>query len=80
MNEKQYEQIFKEYELVTTKRVVLNNSYHYGFSANHNVTALDMTGEVIKELYPEYYDTFIQLVNGNETYFGNMIVTSKELF
>ncbi len=38
-----------------------------------------MTGEVIKELYPEYYDTFIQLVNGNETYFGNMIVTSKEL-
>ena len=49
MNEKQYEQIFKEYELVTTKRVVLNNSYHYGFS-------------------------------GNETYFGNMIVTSKELF
>ena len=39
-----------------------------------------MTGEVIKELYPEYYDTFIQLVNGNETYFGNMIVTSKELF
>ena len=53
---------------------------HYGFSANHNVTALDMTGEVIKELYPEYYDTFIQLVNGNETYFGNMIVTSKELF
>ena len=80
MNEKQYEQIFKEYELVTTKRVILNNSYHYGFSANHNVTALDMTGEVIKELYPEYYDTFIQLVNGNETYFGNMIVTSKELF
>lgn len=80
MNEKQYEQIFKEYDLVTTKRVVLNNSYHYGFSANHNVTALDMTGEVIKELYPEYYDTFIQLVNGNETYFGNMIVTSKELF
>ena len=80
MNENQYEQIFKEYELVTTKRVVLNNSYHYGFSANHNVTALDMTGEVIKELYPEYYDTFIQLVNGNETYFGNMIVTSKEHF
>ena len=22
-----------------------------------------MTGEVIKELYPEYYDTFVQLEN-----------------
>lgn len=45
--------------------MVLNNSYHYGFATNHNIHALDMTGEVIKELYPEYYDTFVQLVNGN---------------
>ena len=29
---------------------------------------------MIKELYPEYYDTFVQLVNGKETYFGNIIV------
>ena len=60
--------------------MVLNNSYHYGFATNHNIHALDMTGEVIKELYPEYYDTFVQLVNGTETYFGNMIVTSKKWF
>lgn len=39
-----------------------------------------MTGEVIKERYPDYYETFVQLVNGRETYFGNIFVTSKELF
>lgn len=80
MNEQQYLEIFRDYDLVTTKRVILNNSYHYGFAANHNVAALDMTGEVIKEIYPEYYDTFIKLVNENETYFGNMFVTTKTYF
>jgi hypothetical protein len=41
---------------------------------------LDTAGEVIRDLYPEYYDTFITLVHQNETYFGNMFVTSKKLF
>lgn len=76
----EYEILLKDYDLVTTKRVILNNSYHYGFSANHNIHALDTAGEVIRDLYPEYYDAYITLVHKNETYFGNMIVTSKVLF
>ncbi len=75
-----FEKLFETYDLITTLRVKLNNSYHYGFSANHNVHALDVTGEVIRELYPDYYDMFVTLVNGPETYFGNMLVTSKTLF
>ena len=74
------ENLLQEYDLITTKRVILNNSYHYGFSANHNIHALDTAGEVIRDLYPEYYDTYITLVHQNETYFGNMFVTSKVLF
>ena len=76
----EYQNLLKDYDLVTTKRVILNNSYHYGFSANHNIKALDCTGEVIRDLYPEYYDAFATLVQENETYFGNMFVTSKGLF
>lgn len=76
----EYEKLLAQYDLITTKRVKLNHSYYFGFCANHNKKALDMTGEVIKELYPTYYDTFIRLVNGTETYFGNIMVTSKELF
>lgn len=72
--------LLKEYDIITTRRVVLNNSYHYGFSANHNIAVLDMVGEVLKEKYPPYYETFIQLVNGPETYFGNLFVTGKEKF
>lgn len=78
--EAEYLKLLEEYDLITTKRVLLNNSYHFGFSANHNIHALDVTGEVIKELYPKDYETFVRLVNGPETYFGNIIVTSKALF
>ena len=42
--------------------------------------ALEMTGKVITEKYPEYADAFEQLVNGRQTYFGNILVTSKILF
>jgi len=80
LTKSEYERILKDFDIVSTKRVVLNHSYHYGFSANHNIKALDTTGEVIRDLYPEYYDAFITLVHENETYFGNMLVTSKALF
>lgn len=76
----EYEKLLEEYDLITTKRVRLNNSYHFGFSANHNIHALDVTGEVIEQLYPEYHETFLSLVHGKETYFGNIMVTSKKLF
>lgn len=76
----EYEALLREYDLVTTKRVFLNHSYYEAFSANHNRTVLDMTGEVIRERYPSYYETFVRLVNGPETYFGNILVTAKERF
>lgn len=76
----EYQKLFMDYDLVTTRKVRLTNSYHYGFSANHNIHALDMTGEVIREKYPAYYETFLELVNGPQTYFGNIFVTSKTLY
>ena len=80
LTKNEYENLLKDYDLVTTKRVILNNSYHYGFSANHNIKALDTAGEVIRDLYPDYYDAYVTMVHENETYFGNMFVTSKALF
>ncbi len=80
LTKQEYMALLQHYDIVSTKRVILNNSYYYGFSANHNIKALDCTGEVIRDLYPEYYDAFITLVHQNETYFGNMLVTRKALF
>lgn len=79
-SENQYEQILQSYDIITTKQLELPNSYHYGFGAHHNIDTLDETGKIISELHPEYYDTFVRLVNKNKTYFGNIMVAKKGLF
>lgn len=78
--EEQYEELLQQYDIITTKELELPNSYHYGFGAHHKIETLDETGEIIKELYPDYYDNFIRLVHDNKTYFGNIMVTSKPLY
>lgn len=78
--EKEYEEILGRYDIITTKELELPNSYRYGFGAHHNVSTLDETGNIIKELYPEFYDTYVTLVNRNKTYFGNIMVAKKELY
>jgi len=78
--EAQYEALLQQYDIITTKQLELPNSYHYGFGAHHRIETLDETGEIIRELYPAYYDNFIRLVHGNKTYFGNIMVASKPLY
>lgn len=80
LTKREYCELFTYYDLVSTKMEVLNHSYHDAFSANHNVKVLDMTGQVIQEKYPEYYDTFRELVNGPRTYYCNMLVTDRKRF
>ncbi len=74
------EQLLSTYELITTKRVQLPHPYYDAFSVNHNILALDAVGEAIKKLHPSYYEPFLSLVHGTETYFGNILITSKEIY
>lgn len=80
ITEKEYDEFLETYDLITTKQVVLNNSYYDGYAVNHHIKDLIETGNVIREFYPEYYAEFERIVHGNRTYFGNMIVCKKELF
>ena len=74
------EEILKQYDIITSKRITLNFSYFYGYGENHNQVDLQVTGQVIQEIYPAYYPVFEKLVHENQTYFGNIMVTSKDLF
>lgn len=80
LTEDEYLKLLEQNDVITTKLIELNNSYYYGFSENHNIRDLDVTGEVIKEIYPDYYSLFEKLVHENRTYFGNMIVMKKSLY
>lgn len=79
-NERDYLSILQDYDIITSKRLKLNYSYYDGYASDHNIFDLETTGEVIKELYPEYHETFERLVHGRGTYFGNMMVADKALY
>ena len=80
LNEKDYLSILQDYDIITSKRLKLNYSYFDGYASDYNIFDLVTTGEVIRQMYPAYYDAFERLVHGNGTYFGNMMVTSKALY
>lgn len=72
--------LLKKYDMVTTKLLTLEYSYYDAFDDRHNAKDLDVLGAVIKELSPKYYDNYIRLVHGKQTYFGNMFVMAKPLY
>ena len=68
------------YDLITTKLLTLEHSYYDAFGDRHNNCDLDVLGEVINELAPDYHDAYNELVHKNRTYFGNMIIAKKETY
>lgn len=76
--ESEIEGILAEYDFMTTKELELNFSYSYGFGVNHKPEYLTLTETVIGELYPEYLPDYQKLVQECHTYFGNIMITSKE--
>ena len=80
LKEAQIRQILKKYDLITTKQIQLNCTYYDGFAVDHNQKDMDIVAEIIRQTEPRYYDTFMQTVHDTKTYFGNMLITSKEHF
>lgn len=80
LTRQEYEEILTEYDIMTSKCLKLNYSYYDGYASDYNLHDLEVVGEVIRTLYPEYYETYESLVHGRGTYFGNMMVCSKKLY
>lgn len=76
----EYERILQDYDIITSKVLTLNYSYHDGYASDYNIRDLDIVGDVIRQVYPGDYEVYERLVHGRGTYFGNMMVCSKELY
>lgn len=80
MNQKQYNEILKKYDVMVSNRVEADKSYIEYYGEAHNAKDLLMVGEVIKEKYPDYYQYYEQAIQGNVYYYGNLMVTSRGIF
>lgn len=78
--EREIEDILSQHDLITTKTLTMRYPYYDGFSKNHNLKDLDVAIEIIKEMYPEYYDTLLKMIHKTETWFGNIMICKKTLY
>ena len=80
MTESDYLNIFSRYDVIVSKPQSGEYDYRTVYGRSHDIRNLDMTGEVIKELYPDYYTTFQEVISDNHCYVGNLFAAPKELF
>ena len=80
LSQSEIDAILKEYDVITTKCLDLNFSYEYGFQQNHTVEDLQAANNAIAKLYPDFYPLYLSCLKENHTYFGNMMICSKELY
>lgn len=80
LNQQEYEKILKDYDIIVSNEVQADTNYLDYFGEAHNAKDLLTVGEVIEEKYPEYAPYFQSAMKGNTYYYGNLMVTSRELF
>lgn len=75
-----------EKELIGKNEIILPRPTHIFrtvreyYAELHCIEDLDITRDVVKEKYPEYLGAFDNTMNSHKFYYGNMLITSKELF
>lgn len=80
LKEEEYEEILKTHDVILAKAVYHPKPYCEVYEEAHNIHDLQITGEVLKELYPEDNPIFEEVIAGKKVYSGNMFVTSRQLF
>jgi hypothetical protein len=80
ISKKQILSLLDKYDFVLPKKrhyFIETNYSHYAHA--HKAEALDVTGEVIKEKFPEYYPSFIKRMKKTSGHYFNMVIAKKEV-
>lgn len=80
MNQQEYEEILKDYDMIVSEKMEADTSYLDYFGEAHNAEDLLTVGEVIKEKYPQYAPYFQKAMEGNTYYYGNLMVAPRKIF
>ncbi len=70
-----------KYDIILPKPMYMSkNNVKEQFAIKHNVEDLQVCKEIIKEIYPEYEESFDKVMNSHHMYTCNMVITKKEIF
>ncbi len=80
LNQNEYEKILEDFDIITSDEIKSDKSYRESYGEAHNINDLILTENVIKRKYPEYITELERVFSGNSGYYGNLMVTSKDIF
>ena len=75
-----FDEIFKEYDIVTVKPFIFDFNCLEQYAYCHNVEDVYILENVIKEHFSEYYDSFKKFFEGNAIIPCNMFIMKKKDF
>lgn len=75
-----YERILEAADILVPEARYADGSYLDYYGKAHNAADLLAAGEVIRELYPSDYPAFCRMLEESKYYYGNLCVTTKQLF
>ena len=81
LSDVEIKELLKETGIILPKKrnYYIENLYDH-YKHTMYIEPLDVTGEIIKEFYPEYYQTFLKLHKRTSAHMFNMFIMKKEYF
>lgn len=80
INKKEILTYLKNYDVIVPKKIeLLKGSYDETYKDSYLLHVLDVTHNVISNEYPEYLDTYDQIVSEDSFFNFNMFIMNKEL-
>jgi hypothetical protein len=80
MNETEYMDILSKHDVIVSCPRMVEGSYYEEYKSAHSIENLEKTGEVLRELFPDYAEDFAQVVHGKKLYIGNLFAAPRKLF
>lgn len=80
MTQADYEAVMEQYDMLVSNEMDAGEPYLDYFGKAHNREDMVKAGEVIRELYPDDYEAFTQVMQEASYYYGNLCVTKKQIF
>lgn len=81
---KKINKILRKYQIILPYKAILKDNkkvhtVYEQFCLCHHKSDLDATREVIAEIYPDYLESFDQVMNKSEMFMFNMFISKKEI-
>ena len=80
LSEEAYDKILSAYDIMTSQAISIDVPYIEYYGEAHNVEDLKLTGEIIRQLFPDDHEVFETVMQEKKYYFGNLMVTTGKLF